>query len=219
MKRISIALTFLALIVSPRLVRAQITHVMTFAGDSIMVGTPGATAANCTVINRLGTNALRPSWIIRNYSYGGASVTGGLLFGIDVPPMNAAAVAESVGVDSGDAIVVFLGTNDWGYAVPLPTFTANYAAFIDGLGTAAKVICVTPIWRSNDGTANVAGYVLQDYRDAISAVCGARGDAVIDGLPLVPHVSTYFADGLHPNNTGYYYYANNLAAALDAVLQ
>ena len=39
---------------------------------------------------------------------------------------------------------------------------------------------------------------------------------LIDGLSLVPNRSQYFADGLHPNDAGFTYYAANLAARLPA---
>jgi lysophospholipase L1-like esterase len=196
------------LLLACRTATAQTPYVLTFAGDSIMAGY-GATAEPYTVLGRL--NSMQPSWFIRNYSVGGASVSSRTVPwpwpGVDPNAVNALL---------GDPTVVFLGTNDWAYSDPLTTFTTDYTNFIN---TAAyfgsTVVCVTPIWRSTaEGTMNDVGLTLDDYRAAIAQVCSTLGHPVIDGLTLVPHKAAYFVDGLHPNNAGYYYYAQNLSAAL-----
>ena len=41
------------------------------------------------------------------------------------------------------------------------------------------------------------------------------GITVIDGLQMIPHDMTYFADDLHPNTEGFCVYAENLIKALE----
>lgn len=185
-------------------------HLVTFAGDSIMQGT-SATRAGRTVVGRL--EELRPYWFVRNYSVAGASVTGN---GVQWQPMNPHAVTPLL----GDTIVVFLGTNDWGFNVPLDTFRTNYENFINVLEFLhPNIVCVTPIWRVNDGAKNTVGQTLGDYRAVIQNVCTAHEHSVIDGLPLVPHDAKYYDGyGLHPNDSGYAHYAKNLAKALDPLM-
>jgi len=178
---------------------------MVFAGDSIMAGGGSSTAAH-TVVNLLGE--LRPYWWIRNYSIAGTTVSGCPTYGA----MNANDIVPLL----GNPIVVFLGTNDWGCSIPIAKFKISYSNFIRTLdGLHPQVICVTPIWRADDGTLNSAGCKLDDYRKEIAQICAADGHPVIDGSPMVPHDPKNYVDGVHPNDTGYSYYAQNLAEALD----
>ena len=183
-------------------------YVMTFAGDDMMQGY-GASSAAHTVVNQLGE--LRPNWWIRNYSVAGASVSGSP----QLPPMNASNVVPLL----GDPVVVFLGSNDWMFDTPIPVFRVDYIKFIHTLDYLhPHVICVTPIWRTDDGKENRAEYKLDDYRKEIAEICTSDGHPVIDGSPLVPHDPGNYLDGIHPNDTGYAYYASNLAQALDKFL-
>jgi lysophospholipase L1-like esterase len=215
-KTIQLLLVLFILSSSPAHAQTQAYHLIAFAGDSIMVGIPGATSAGNGVVGRL--VSLEPSWFIQNYSYLGASMSGGTLYtGAVFPPMNPGAVFGLL--DS--TVVVFLGTNDWGLDVPLQAFTANYTKFISTLDLSRpNGIFVTPIWRKYEGSLNGAGYNLATMRAAIAKICAEHGHPVVDGLTLVPHDSAnYLADGLHPNDTGYSHYAPNLAAAIAPLLK
>lgn len=209
----SLAVGIVAALAFPRPALAQSSptatstprHSMVFVGDSIMYGY-GASEASLSIVNRLG--ALRPYWTILNYSVGGASVSGGSI----CPPMDPHGIVPLL----GNPTVVFLGTNDWGYGIPIVKFETNYRNFIHVLDDRhPQVICVTPIWRADDGTLNGAGYKLDDYRKAITQICTADRHPAIDGSSLVPHDPKYYLDGLHPNDAGYEYYARHLAEALD----
>jgi lysophospholipase L1-like esterase len=180
-------------------------HLMTFAGDSITQGYGASTAAN-TVVNRMGE--IRPNWWIRNYSVGGASMSG--------CPASVKMNANDIVPLHGNPVVVFLGTNDWACNIPIAEFRSDYSTFVDILdGQHPQVICVTPIWRADDGKLNSAGSTLEDYRKAIAQICTAGGHPVIDGSSLVPHDQNNYLDGLHPNDAGYSYYAQHLAEAMD----
>ncbi len=183
-------------------------HLMTFAGDSIMQGT--ASAASLNIVPQLAT--LEPEWNIRNYSVAGASVSGGPIF----PPMDPHAIVPLL----GDTIVVFLGTNDWAYGTNWVTFYVDYYDFIQVLQYLhPQIVCVTPIWRVGEGSLNSAGYDLATTRLLITDACTSLGHPTIDGLTLVPNDPAYFdSTGVHPNDAGYNYMTNGLAAALGALV-
>ena len=215
MKRlIVIALAGLFVVLVLRcLAGARTAHVMTFAGDSIMQGIGSTSEAN-TVVGRL--TSLKPHWYIRNYSFGGASVSGGGGFSA----MDPSAVAKLL----GDTIVVFLGTNDWNNEIGESTFKTNYSNFISSLESLHPlIVCVTPIWRSDEGTKNKAGYTIATLRADIRTICTRARHPVIDGLTLVPNNPSYYAywrgPFIHPNDDGYASYAANLSKALGALIQ
>jgi lysophospholipase L1-like esterase len=204
----------LALLVTPACSWAQ-NRVITFAGDSIMVGT-SASQSRLAMIGRL-TN-LQPTWFVQNYSYGGASISGEVFAGVQIPAMDATAIAN---LDARDDVIL-LGVNDWSFSNSLATFQTNYTNLLNTLAAspegAPKIICVTPIWNIGEGQPNANGNTLADFRTAITNVCTAAGYPVINGLPLVPNNAANFVDGTHPNDVGYSHYAPNLAAALGPLL-
>jgi lysophospholipase L1-like esterase len=182
---------------------------MTFAGDSIMVGIGSTSEAN-TVVGRL--VSLKPHWYIRNYSVEGASVSGGG----GLSAMDPSAVVNLL----GNTIVVFLGTNDWNNGIAESAFKTNYTNFITSLESLRPtIVCVTPIWRADEGMKNKAGYTIAELRSDIAGICTGRGHSVIDGLSLVPNTAAYYTPGgIHPNDDGYASYATNLSSALGALI-
>ena len=189
--------------------RARTAHVMTFAGDSIMLGIGSTSQAN-TVVGRL--VSLKPHWYIRNYSVEGASVSGGG----GLSAMDPTAVVKLL----GNSIVVFLGTNDWANGIAESTFKTNYSTFITSLESVkATIVCVTPIWRVDEGKNNKAGYTIAELRLDIASICTGRGHSVIDGLSLVPNTASYYTPGgIHPNDDGYASYATKLSSTLGGLI-
>ena len=58
-------------------------------------------------------------------------------------------------------------------------------------------------------------------RDAIKLLTEVYGKfnnvTVIEGMPLVPHLPEFYADGyLHPNDSGFLLYGSNLLKAMQA---
>lgn len=219
MKRLFTIIAFFLLVVcgTARLAEAVTINVVTFAGDSIMRGN-GASNATATVLARL--VCLHPAWEIRNYSYDGASMAGS-------SPMSANNIANLTDAFPGvtaKTVVVFLGTNDWSGNVALSTFDTAYSSFlttVKGSADSPTVVCVTPIWRTDEGTLNSAGtpYTIATLRSHITTDCTNAGLSTIDGLTLVPNTAAdYIADGIHPNDTGYYNYSVNLNTALGALV-
>ncbi len=189
------------------------TLLLTLAGDSIG---EGIFALDSTKTLPSELEKINPSWFIRNYSYSGSSLSGGQPFGFFVPPINPFYTATL----EGDATIILLGTNDWGYSVATGTFQQNYANFLNNLSASSqsKIVCVTPIWRSNETQPNKLGSYLSEFRQIIQNECQVRNFPVIDGTNLVPHDLSYFADGLHPNALGYKEYAANLSIKLNNII-
>ncbi len=193
---------------APRPIAPQEHVFMAIVGDSIAGGFT-AGRADATVVHQLAS--LRPAWFIANDSAGGASMG----------PYAARSGLSATAILPlwPQAVVIMLGTNDCGFAVPLPTFRQRYEEFVDLLLKYYQpvVVCVTPLRQLNETAANQAGYTMPQYRDAIREVCGSRGLGVIDGRRLLPFEPRYFADPwrVHPNAEGYALFARNLAEELD----
>ncbi len=193
---------------APQPIAPQEQVFMAIVGDSIAGGFT-AGRADATLVHHLAS--LRPGWFIANYSAGGASMGPYA----QRPGLSASAILPLW----PRVVTIMLGTNDCGFAVPLPTFREHYEEFVDQLLTYYRpvVVCVTPLRQRNETVANQAGYTMSQYRDAIAEVCGSRGLGVIDGRRLLPFEPRYFADPwrVHPNAEGYALFARNLAQELD----
>ena len=129
-----------------------------------------------------------------------------------------------------DLIIVHFGTNDFNKSVPIGaisdvTEATFYGAMrvgfdaVDSNAPGKPVICNLPFYRQDETTANGAGHVLQDYRNAIVAVCAARGIPTLDlsGLWNAGNVGTYTTDGLHPNDAGHALGMPLMQAAIQAL--
>lgn len=116
-----------------------------------------------------------------------------------------------------DAVIVALGTNDYGRNKPMAQIENDCTAYLKNIANIysdSKLFCITPIWRGI-GTAVKAAGTLNDVRQAIADIACALGFIVIDGLTMVPHRLEYYADkGTHPNDLGFAVYAQNLIKAL-----
>ena len=77
------------------------------------------------------------------------------------------------------------------------------------------VLCITPIWRgdSPDGVE-----VLAKFCQRTKYICSKYSNiTVVEGFRLVPHLSEYFLDNLHPNALGCEIYGRNLVLAIQEV--
>ncbi len=124
---------------------------------------------------------------------------------------------------SGDVIVVFGGTNDYGHGnAPFgsdedrtpDTFcgAVNYLMkYLRGRYPSAHIVFMTPIRRWGGGVpSNATGHTLAEYADAIVRAGARNGVPVLDlynELPLDPDLEedrrAYTIDGLHPNDAGH----------------
>jgi lysophospholipase L1-like esterase len=117
-----------------------------------------------------------------------------------------------------DYILVAYGTNDWSKTDP-ETFTTNSKAFYAALAEnypQAKVFTLTPIWRSNLTTLNSKFDDFSQVEAIIREVTAPYENVtVVRGFEFVPHDLNYFSDyGLHPNDTGFDHYFENLCKAI-----
>ncbi|MCR4588574.1 MAG: SGNH/GDSL hydrolase family protein [Lachnospiraceae bacterium] len=106
-----------------------------------------------------------------------------------------------------DKLIVALGTNQYGD----PTMTAveeYYETLMGIYGKEIPVLCISPLWRGDnpDGVAT-----LTRYCENIRKIAGSYPNVkIVDGFGLVPHLSEYFLDDLHPNCLGCEIYGRNL---------
>ena len=110
-----------------------------------------------------------------------------------------------------DKIIVSMGTNQYG-TENMKDIEEYYERLSEVYGD-RPVLCITPIWRgdSPDGEAVLAGFCQK-----IKEICAKYSNiAVVEGLSLVPHLSEYFLDNLHPNALGSEIYGRNLVLAIE----
>jgi len=111
---------------------------------------------------------------------------------------------------SPDKIIVSLGTNQYG-TESMKDIEEYYERLFEVYGD-RPVLCITPIWRgdSPDGVETLAKFC-QKTKD----ICIKYSNiTVVDGSRLVPHLSEYFLDNLHPNALGSEIYGRNLVLAI-----
>ena len=118
-----------------------------------------------------------------------------------------------------DIISIAYGTNDWSKQVTAENIEKNATDFVKNLRKHypdAPIIAILPIWRKDMNESRNAGQ-LSDAVAVLKKVY-AKFDkiTVVEGMPLVPHLPEFYADGyLHPNDTGFLLYGNNLVKNLD----
>jgi len=122
-----------------------------------------------------------------------------------------------------DYIVVAYGSNDWDrhdadfftqqYRTMLQTIADNYPH--------AQVFAITPIWRGDEAKRERKMGPLCAVDQHIRTIAADFPEVtVITGMDLVPHDQRYYADlDLHPNDSGFAHYFNNLWPQIEAALK
>jgi len=111
---------------------------------------------------------------------------------------------------SPDKIIISLGTNQY-RTESMKAVEEYYERLAEVYGN-TPVLCITPIWR---GDAPDSTEVLASFNQRLKDICaGYSNVTVVDGFSLVPHVSEYFIDNLHPNALGSEVYGRNLVLAI-----
>ena len=129
---------------------------------------------------------------------------------------------ESLSFDP-DLVMVAYGTNDWAIQPDYETFITAAEVFLGKIKEIypdKKLVYISPIWRGDFqkpfGTQEETP--VGDFYTSVQALASLAkemGFFVVDGLPLTPHISDFFADQiLHPNDLGFGFYAENLLKAL-----
>lgn len=119
-----------------------------------------------------------------------------------------------------DLVTVAYGTNDWD-RVPFDTFAKESSEFLSTLASrypTAKIYVLTPTWRADCATKQRPKGAMSDYRDFLAAECEKHPNMrVIHCVNFIPHDPELFEDKrLHPNDTGFAYYAEKLIEAIKA---
>ena len=117
-----------------------------------------------------------------------------------------------------DLITIAYGTNDWKKEVSAENITRNATEFVRNLNKnypGTPIYAILPIWRKDMEDIHASGK-LADAIELLKAVYKQFANVtVIEGMPLVPHLPEFYADGyLHPNDCGFLLYGNNLLKAM-----
>jgi lysophospholipase L1-like esterase len=108
-----------------------------------------------------------------------------------------------------DKIIVALGTNNNHDPAKTSDITEYYDTLTSIYGSDIPVLCISPIWRG-DNPADYDNFV--KYCNMIKQTAGSyKNVTIVDGFTLVPHLSEYYLDNLHPNLLGAETYGRNLA--------
>jgi hypothetical protein len=114
---------------------------------------------------------------------------------------------------SPDKIIISMGTNQYG-TESMKDIEEYYERLSEVYGD-IPILCITPIWRgdSPDGVE-----LLAKFCQKIGDICAKYSNiTVVEGFKLVPHLSEYFLDNLHPNSLGCEIYGRNLVLAIQEV--
>lgn len=116
-----------------------------------------------------------------------------------------------------DIITVAYGTNDWTNTNGA-SFLAAARAFFGALCEnypAARIFAITPIYRKDMVASKPFGAFSTVAERLREATASYPAITVIDGMELVPHKHTLYADlRLHPTDAGFDHYAQNLIAEI-----
>ncbi len=113
-----------------------------------------------------------------------------------------------------EKIIVSLGTNQYGTET-MTDIEEYYETLIGIYGTEIPILCITPIWRGD----NMEGVpTLIKFCEKLVEICKRyKNIKIVDGFSLVPHLSEYYLDNLHPNCLGAEIYGRNLVRAIETL--
>ena len=118
-----------------------------------------------------------------------------------------------------DIISIAYGTNDWSKQVTAENIEKNATDFVKNLRKHypdTPIIAILPIWRKDMNESRNAGQLCNAITVLKKVYAKFDKITVVEGMPLVPHLPEFYADGyLHPNDTGFLLYGNNLLKNLD----
>lgn len=110
-----------------------------------------------------------------------------------------------------DKIIVSLGTNQYG-TESMVDIEEYYERLMEVYGRDIPVLCITPIWRG-DSPEGIP--TLEKFCGKLMEICRKYANIqIVNGFDLIPHLSEYFLDNLHPNELGSEIYGRNLVLAI-----
>lgn len=106
-----------------------------------------------------------------------------------------------------EKLIVALGTNQYGCET-MKDIEEYYPRLFEIFGKDIPTLVITPIWRGD----NMEGVpTLVKFCDKLKKIIKKYPNIkMVDGFTLVPHLSEYFLDNLHPNTLGTEVYGRNL---------
>lgn len=112
-----------------------------------------------------------------------------------------------------DKIIVSMGTNQYG-TESMQDVEEYYEKLME-IYEDIPVLCITPIWRGD----NPEGVdTLAEFCEKLKKICEHYSNiTIVEGFKLVPHLSEYFLDDLHPNALGMELYGRNLVLAIQNI--
>lgn len=110
-----------------------------------------------------------------------------------------------------DKIIVSMGTNQYG-TESMKDIEEYYVRLREIYGD-TPVLCITPLWRGD----NPEGIpTLVKFCEKLKKICEQYTNiTIVEGFKLVPHLSEYYLDNLHPNALGMEIYGRNLVLAIE----
>lgn len=118
-----------------------------------------------------------------------------------------------------DMVVLAFGTNDWSLTTRgiLVGAVNGHLARLRDKYPDIPIVALLPLWRADHTRVTAVG-TFEDMREIIRKAAARCDVQVIDGVELIPHVPSVFADSrLHPNALGFQFYAEELVKRLPKV--
>jgi len=106
-----------------------------------------------------------------------------------------------------EKIIIAMGTNQYGCET-MKDIEEYYPRLFELFGKDIPTLVVTPIWRGDnmDGIPTLVKFC-ENLKKIIAKYPNIK---MVEGFTLVPHLSEYFLDNLHPNTLGTEVYGRNL---------
>ena len=133
------------------------------------------------------------------------------------------AVGELAGKIDCDIASIAFGTNDFNAGLPVDQIAKEANALVGSLLAAKPGLPIAfisaPAWIGREGQKNDAGYSIEELRKEVAeAVKDFASVRIVRGNEMIPENQEYFADAVHPNETGFLRYAENLAPIIKEML-
>lgn len=206
-----------------------------FIGDSIVYGIGANTTVDGVTMNTSGYMLKLSEINTNNYGISGSTIS-------DFVNQNPMVNRFNSMSTSCDAVVIWGGTNDFWFNVPMgetysngktlnmntKTFKGALNYLLDGIQKKfpnVPIIIMTPMHRNptsqyTDREPNTENLYLSDYVNAIKEIAEIYGIRILDmyaSSGINPYNTEDMTDGLHPSSKGYYKVAKLLTAFLDTV--
>ena len=142
--------------------------------------------------------------LIANESYSGAKI---LEDGSTFPISSGFLSDTRLDLLSGDCILIFGGTNDYGNepVTQLGDVVEAYATLLEKIhlkNPHTAIFCLTPLFRLDKSGPNSAGWDLSQFVEAITEKIVQHDNCFLIDLFAMPYDFTCTQDGLHPNKKG-----------------